>query len=84
YSAVEWLNHEFNNIDTGGSDIGDEPFLTQIRQQAGVAIAEADVIIFMTHGRECVTAADEEVEKILYCSKKTVVLAVYKVDKPEM
>lgn len=45
YSAGEWLNHEFNIIDTGGIDIGDEPFLTQIRQQAEVAIDEADVII---------------------------------------
>ncbi|KEK22762.1 ribosome biogenesis GTPase Der [Bacillus gaemokensis] len=84
YSAGEWLNHEFNIIDTGGIDIGDEPFLTQIRQQAEVAIDEADVIIFMTNGRDGVTAADEEVAKILYRSKKPVVLAVNKVDNPEM
>ncbi|WP_041488357.1 ribosome biogenesis GTPase Der, partial [Bacillus pseudomycoides] len=64
--------------------IGDEPFLTQIRQQAEVAIDEADVIIFMTNGRDGVTAADEEVAKILYRSKKPVVLAVNKVDNPEM
>ncbi len=38
-------------------------FLTQIRQQAEVAIDEADVIIFMTNGRDGVTAADEEVAK---------------------
>ena len=84
YSAGEWLNHEFNIIDTGGIDIGDEPFLTQIRQQAEVAIDEADVIIFMTNGRDVVTAADEEVAKILYRSNKPVVLAVNKVDNPEM
>ncbi|PEY30342.1 ribosome biogenesis GTPase Der [Bacillus cereus] len=84
YSAGEWLNHEFNIIDTGGIDIGDEPFLTQIRQQAEVAIDEADVIVFMTNGRDGVTAADEEVAKILYRSKKPVVLAVNKVDNPEM
>jgi GTP-binding protein len=84
YSAGEWLNHEFNIIDTGGIDIGDEPFLTQIRQQAEIAIDEADVIIFMTNGREGVTAADEEVAKILYKSKKPVVLAVNKIDNPEM
>ncbi|MDR4922917.1 ribosome-associated GTPase EngA [Bacillus thuringiensis] len=84
YSAGEWLNHEFNIIDTGGIDIGDEPFLTQIRQQAEVAINEADVIIFMTNGRDGVTAADEEVAKILYRSKKPIVLAVNKVDNPEM
>ncbi|HDR7792573.1 TPA: ribosome-associated GTPase EngA [Bacillus luti] len=84
YSVGEWLNHEFNIIDTGGIDIGDEPFLTQIRQQAEVAIDEADVIIFMTNGRDGVTAADEEVAKILYRSNKPVVLAVNKVDNPEM
>ncbi|MGR6001928.1 ribosome biogenesis GTPase Der [Bacillus cereus] len=84
YSAGEWLNHEFNIIDTGGIDIGDEPFLTQIRQQAEVAIDEADVIIFMTNGRDGVTATDEEVAKILYRSNKPVVLAVNKVDNPEM
>ncbi|WP_103571093.1 ribosome biogenesis GTPase Der, partial [Bacillus thuringiensis] len=67
-----------------GIDIGDEPFLTQIRQQAEVAIDEADVIIFMTNGRDGVTAADEEVAKILYRSNKPVVLAVNKVDNPEM
>ncbi|PDY44338.1 GTP-binding protein, partial [Bacillus cereus] len=58
--------------------------LTQIRQQAEVAIDEADVIIFMTNGRDGVTAADEEVAKILYRSKKPIVLAVNKVDNPEM
>src|SRR3954467_377796 len=84
YSSGEWLTHDFNVIDTGGIDIGDEPFLEQIRQQAEVAIDEADVIIFLTNGREGVTAADEEVAKILYKSKKPVVLAVNKIDNPDM
>lgn len=84
YSTGEWLNNEFNIIDTGGIDIGDEPFLEQIRQQAEIAIEEADVIIFLTSGREGVTTADEEVAKILYRSKKPIVLAVNKVDNPEM
>ncbi len=84
YSSAEWLTHDFNIIDTGGIDLGDEPFLEQIRQQAEIAIDEADVIIFITNGREGVTAADEEVAKILYKSKKPVVLAVNKVDNPEM
>lgn len=84
YSSAEWLNHDFNIIDTGGIDIGDEPFLEQIRAQAEIAIEEADVIIFLTNGREGVTAADEEVAKILYKAKKPVVLAVNKIDNPEM
>ena len=84
YSSGDWLNYQFNMIDTGGIDIGDEPFLAQIRHQAEIAIEEADVIIFLTNVREGVTAADEEVAKILYRSNKPVVLAVNKVDNPEM
>jgi len=84
YSSGEWLNHDFNIIDTGGIDLGDEPFLEQIRQQAEIAIDETDVIIFLTNGREGVTSADEEVAKILYKAKKPVVLAVNKIDNPEM
>jgi GTPase len=84
YSSGEWLNVDFNIIDTGGIDIGDEPFLEQIKQQAEIAIDEADVIIFLVNGRDGITAADEEVAKILYKSKKPVVLAVNKVDNPEM
>ncbi len=84
YGAGEWLNNEFNLIDTGGIDIGDEPFLSQIRYQAEIAIDEADVIIFMTSGRDGVTAADDEVAKMLFRSKKPVVLAVNKIDNFEM
>ncbi|MGE7839434.1 ribosome biogenesis GTPase Der [Lysinibacillus sp. NPDC093712] len=84
YSSAEWLTHDFNIIDTGGIEIGDEPFLEQIRQQAEIAIEEADVIIFMTNGREGVTAADEQVAKILYKTKKPIVLAVNKIDNPDM
>jgi GTP-binding protein len=84
YSSADWLNYDFNLIDTGGIDIGDEPFLEQIRLQAEIAIDEADVIIFLTNGREGVTDADEQVAKILYKTKKPVVLAVNKIDNPEM
>ncbi|WP_050180736.1 ribosome biogenesis GTPase Der [Domibacillus robiginosus] len=84
YSSGEWLTHEFNLIDTGGIDLSDEPFLDQIRQQAEIAIDEADVIIFIVNGREGVTSADEEVAKILYRSKKPIVLGVNKIDNPDM
>lgn len=84
YSSGEWLTTDFNVIDTGGIEISDAPFMEQIRQQAEIAIQEADVIIFMTNGREGVTDADENVAKILYRTKKPVVLAVNKVDNPEM
>jgi GTP-binding protein len=84
YSSGEWINQDFNIIDTGGIEIGDAPFLGEIRQQAEIAIDEADVIVFMVNGREGVTSADEEVAKILYRSDKPIVLAVNKVDNPEM
>lgn len=84
YSEAEWLTNEFNIIDTGGIEIGDAPFLVEIRAQAEIAIEEADVIVFMTNGREGVTDADEEVAKILYRTKKPIVLAVNKVDNPDM
>lgn len=84
YTRAEWLTHEFRLIDTGGIDMGDEPFMSQIVQQAEIAIDEADVIIFMVSAREGLTEADERVAKILYRSKKPVVLAVNKVDNIEL
>ena len=84
YAEAEWLNHTFSLIDTGGIEIGDEPLLVQMRQQAEIAIDEADVIIFLVNGREGITAADEEVAKLLYKSNKPIVLGVNKVDNPEM
>ncbi len=84
YSSGDWLTHEFNIIDTGGIELGDEPFQEQIRAQAEIAIDEADVIIFMTNGRDGVTRDDEFVAQLLYKSSKPVVLAVNKVDNPEM
>jgi GTP-binding protein len=84
YAGGEWLGHEFSLIDTGGIDLGDEPFMEQIKQQAEIAIEEADVIILVVSGREGVTDADEFVARMLYKSKKPVILAVNKVDNPEM
>ena len=84
YTTGEWLGREFSIIDTGGIDLGDEPFMDQIKHQAEIAIDEADVIIFVASGREGITDADELVAKILYRSNKPVVLAVNKVDNPEM
>jgi GTP-binding protein len=81
YSSAEWLTHQFNVIDTGGIEIdGEDQILQLMREQAELAIAEADVIIFMTDGKTGITSADEEVAKILYKAKKPVVLAVNKVD----
>lgn len=80
YAHAEWLGKEFSLIDTGGIEISDQPILTQIREQAEVAIDEADVIIMVTDIDTGVTDADEQVAKILYRSDKPVVLAVNKAD----
>ena len=84
YAKCEWLTKEFNIIDTGGIEIGDEPLLVQMKQQAEIAIDEADVIIFLVNGKEGITAADEEVAKLLFKSNKPIVLGVNKIDNPEM
>lgn len=83
YAHAEWLGKHFSMIDTGGIEISDQPLLTQIRQQAEIAIDEADVIIFVANVENGVTDADEQVARILYRSNKPVVLAVNKVDNPE-
>lgn len=84
YTHVEWLTHKFNLIDTGGIDMGDEPFMKQITEQAEIAIEEADVIVFVVSVKEGLTDADEHVAKILYRSDKPVIVAVNKVDLPEL
>ncbi|MCK0472136.1 ribosome biogenesis GTPase Der [Halalkalibacter sp. APA_J-10(15)] len=84
YSKAEWLNREFNVIDTGGIELGEEPLLVQMRAQAELAIKEADVIIFIVNGREGVTSADQEVANLLFRSDKPVVLGVNKIDNPDM
>ncbi|KPN81335.1 GTPase Der [Apilactobacillus kunkeei] len=83
YSHGEWLGHEFSMIDTGGIEIGDQPFVKQITAQAEIAINEADVIIFMVNGKEGITNADDNIARILYRTNKPIVLAVNKVDNFE-
>ena len=83
YAHGEWLGINFSMIDTGGIEMSDQPLLTQIRQQAEIAIEEADVIIMVVNVENGVTDADEQVAQILYRSNKPVVLAVNKVDNPE-
>lgn len=84
YAHGEWIGKNFNLIDTGGIEISDQPFVTQIRQQAEIAIDEADVIVFIVDIKTGMTDADEQVAQILYRSNKPVVLAVNKVDNQEL
>ena len=81
YAQAGWLDREFTLIDTGGiePDSGDV-ILSQMREQAQIAIDTADVIIFMTDVRQGVTDADDKVADMLRRSRKPVVLCVNKVD----
>ena len=83
YTHAEWLGKNFNLIDTGGIDMSDQPLTTQIREQAEIAIDEADVIVLVVDVQNGITDADEKVAQLLYRSNKPVVLAVNKVDNPE-
>ncbi len=80
YTKCEWVGREFNLIDTGGIEIGDAPFLTEIKAQAEIAIDEADVIIFVVNLQNGLTHDDQMIANLLYRSKKPVILAVNKYD----
>lgn len=80
YGRAEWLTKNFRVIDTGGIDIGDAPFLNQIKAQAQVAMDEADAIIFVVDGKTGLTDADYYIAKMLYQADKPIILAVNKID----
>lgn len=85
YLDAEWLNHEFTMIDTGGIELDEsDHILRSMRQQAQIAIEEADVILFLVDGRTGLTTADEEVARMLRSAKKPVVLGVNKIDSPQL
>ena len=80
YAKCEWLDQQFAIIDTGGIELSDVPFMTEIRAQAELAIDEADVIIFVCDGRVGITKEDSDVMTILHKSKKPVIVAANKID----
>jgi len=80
YAKAEWLTKTFNVIDTGGIDIIDVPFLSQIKEQVNLAMDEADLIIFLTDGKVGITDGDNYIANLLYQTKKPVILAVNKID----
>ena len=80
YAKGTWLSKEFSLIDTGGIELGDAPFLTEIKTQADIAMEEADVIVFVVDCRSGVTDNDSYIAKLLYKTNKPVLLAVNKVD----
>lgn len=78
---VEWLGHSFTLIDTGGIDPkSDDALLSQMREQAEIAMEMADVICFFTDARDGLTDDDREVALLLRKTHKPVLLVVNKVD----
>ncbi len=84
YADVEWLNHKFTIVDTGGIDTESEDIIMRsMREQAEIAIETSDVILFVTDVKAGVTASDIQVADMIRKSGKPVVLVVNKVDNYE-
>ncbi|MCR4711800.1 MAG: 50S ribosome-binding GTPase, partial [Clostridia bacterium] len=83
YAEAEWNGIHFDLIDTGGIEpASSDVILAQMREQAQIAIDMADVILFVTDGKEGITTTDEEVANMLRRTGKKVVLLVNKIDNP--
>lgn len=81
YAETEWNGKQFAIIDTGGIEPNSEdPILSQMREQAVMAIEMSDVILFMVDGKDGITTADSEVASMLRRTGKPVILVVNKVD----
>ncbi len=84
YADVTWLDYTFTMIDTGGIEPDtNDIILSQMREQAEIAMATADVIVFMTDVKQGLVDADAKVADMLRRSRKPVILAVNKVDNFE-
>lgn len=84
YAEVTWLNYNFTMIDTGGIEPDSRDIiLSQMREQAQIAIDTADVIIFLTDVRQGLVDSDSKVSDMLRRSGKPVILVVNKVDSFE-
>lgn len=81
YAEATWRGRTFSLIDTGGIEPESEDIIiSQMREQANIAISVADVIIFLTDIKQGVTAADKEIALMLKKSKKKVILVCNKAD----
>lgn len=83
YAKTSWMGDEFILIDTGGIEVDENVFSSEVAVQATIAIEEADVIIFVVNSREGITNEDYEVASLLYKSKKPIIIAANKVDNFE-
>lgn len=84
YASGEWLDRHFDLVDTGGIEIANRPFQTQIREQVMLAINEADIIVFICDGKIGVNKDDMLVAQMLRKTKKPIILAVNKIDDNHM
>ena len=81
YADTSWRDREFSLIDTGGIEPeSDDVIISQMRDQANIAINVADVIIFMTDVKQGVTSSDKDISIMLKKSKKPIILVCNKVD----
>ena len=81
YAEANWRGRNFSIVDTGGIEPeADDIILSQMRQQAELAIAMADVIVFVTDIKQGVTAADMDIALMLRKSKKPIILVCNKAD----
>ena len=81
YASGEWNGREFTLIDTGGIELGEEgDIVRRVREQAKLAISEADVVVFLVDSRGGVTSEDLEIADMLRASSKPVLLAANKAD----
>ena len=84
YAETNWTGRNFTLIDTGGIEPESEDIiLSQMREQANLAIEVADVIIFLTDIRQGVTSADHEITLMLRKSNKPIILVCNKADNYE-
>lgn len=83
YARAEWMGHEFILIDTGGITLEQGEIEEQIKAQAEIAIEEADVIVMLGDVTSHMTNMDETIAKMLYRTKKPIILAINKADNPE-
>ena len=83
YGKAEWNGVEFSVIDTGGYALGsDDIFEAEIRKQVQLAIEEANLIMFVVDAGEGLTEVDNTIARLLFRSKKPIILVVNKVDNP--
>lgn len=83
YHPVEWQNHVFTLVDTGGLETSSEDlFLKNIRKQAELAIDTSDLVLFVVDGRAGIQSEDLEIAKILHRSGKPILVVANKIEHP--